>query len=79
MLQIISKDGMVVCMTAIPYPNKMVKNMKQAGYKFKNVEDHDLQNDVLNRMHVDSAENEAEKYNIDWFDLGSEEGVYDNA
>lgn len=39
MTQIISKDGVVVCVTTIPYPPKIIKAMKQAGYKVKTVEE----------------------------------------
>lgn len=38
MTQIITKDGRVVCVTTEPYPAWFIKNMKQAGYKIKNVE-----------------------------------------
>lgn len=37
MKQIISKDGKVVCTTTIPYPAKVIKEMKKAGYKVKEV------------------------------------------
>lgn len=39
MVQIISKDGKPVCATTIPYPDHVIKQMKRAGYKVKNVED----------------------------------------
>lgn len=39
MIQIISKDGKPVCATTIPYPDRIIKQMKRAGYKVKNVED----------------------------------------
>ena len=32
----ISKDGRVVCVTTVPYSPKVIKQMKQAGYKVKN-------------------------------------------
>ena len=35
MKQIISKDGVVVCVTTVPYPAAIIKDMKQAGYKIK--------------------------------------------
>ena len=38
MKQIISKDGVIVCVTTVPYPAKIIKDMKKAGYKIK-VED----------------------------------------
>lgn len=36
--QIISKDGKVYCYTTIPYPSDVIKQMKKAGYKVKEVE-----------------------------------------
>ena len=39
MKQIISKDGKVVCTTTVPYPNAVVKELKKAGYKIKEVEE----------------------------------------
>lgn len=38
MKQIISKDGVVLCETTVPYPAAMVKEMKKAGYKVVNKE-----------------------------------------
>lgn len=35
MKQTISKDGVIVCVTTVPYPPKIIKDMKQAGYKIK--------------------------------------------
>ena len=37
--QIISKNGVVKCVTAFPYPDDIVKQMKKAGYKVKTVEE----------------------------------------
>ncbi len=37
MKQIISKNGKVVCTTTVPYPPEVIKQMKQAGYKVKEV------------------------------------------
>lgn len=39
MKQIISKDGVVKCTTTIPYPPEVVKQMKKAGYKVKEIKD----------------------------------------
>ena len=39
MKQIISKDKRVVCVTSVPYPPAVIKEMKAAGYKIKEVED----------------------------------------
>ena len=35
MKQTISKDGVIVCVTTVPYPANIVKEMKKAGYKIK--------------------------------------------
>lgn len=34
---IITKDGKVFCVTSVPYPAEVVKQMKKAGYKVKEV------------------------------------------
>jgi hypothetical protein len=34
----ISKNGVIVCVTTVPYPAAIIKDMKKAGYKVK-VED----------------------------------------
>ena len=36
---IISKDGVVICVTSVPYPAWVIKDMKQHGYKIKTVEE----------------------------------------
>ena len=38
MKQIISKDGVIVCVTSVPYSAAVIRDMKKAGYKVK-VED----------------------------------------
>lgn len=38
MKQTISKDGVIVCVTTVPYPAAIIKDMKKYGYKVK-VED----------------------------------------
>ena len=35
MKQTISKDGVIVCVTSVPYPVDIIKDMKKAGYKVK--------------------------------------------
>lgn len=35
---IISRDGMVICVTSIPYPDWIIRDMKRAGYKIKTEE-----------------------------------------
>ena len=37
MAQIISKDGKVKCVTQIPYPPEIIRQMKRAGYKVKEI------------------------------------------
>lgn len=39
MTQIISKDGRVICVTTVPYPAWIIKDMKRAGYKIQEVDD----------------------------------------
>ena len=38
MTQTISKDGVIVCVTTVPYSAAIVKGMKKAGYKIKTEE-----------------------------------------
>ena len=38
-MQIISKGGRVCCRTFTDYPAEIVKNMKKAGYKVKELKD----------------------------------------
>ena len=33
MKQIISRDGVVICVTSVPYPAFIIRDMKNAGYK----------------------------------------------
>ena len=33
MKQIIMRDGKVLCVTTVPYPKDIVKQMKKSGYK----------------------------------------------
>lgn len=35
MKQIISRDGVVICVTSVPYPAFIIKDMKAAGYKVR--------------------------------------------
>ena len=35
MKQIISRDGVVICVTTVPYPAFIINDMKRAGYKIK--------------------------------------------
>jgi hypothetical protein len=39
MKQIISKDGVVKCVSSDPYPPKIIKMLKEAGYKIKTIGD----------------------------------------
>lgn len=35
MKQVISRDGVVLCVTSVPYPAFIIKDMKEAGYKIR--------------------------------------------
>lgn len=35
MIQTIIKDGKVYCVTSVPYPPEVIRQMKKAGYKVK--------------------------------------------
>lgn len=37
MKQLITKDGKTYCITTVPYPPQVIKSMKQAGYKVKEI------------------------------------------
>lgn len=39
MIQVISRDGVVICVTTVPYPNWVIRDMKQNGYKIINSDD----------------------------------------
>lgn len=39
MMQIITKNNKVVCVTSVPYDKDTIKCMKNAGYKIKEVAD----------------------------------------
>ena len=39
MKQIISKDKKVYCVTSAPYPKEIIKQLKSAGYKIKEIDD----------------------------------------
>lgn len=39
MKQIISFDKKVKCVTTVPYPPEIIKSMKKAGYKVREVKD----------------------------------------
>ena len=41
MIQKIIKDGKVECVTTVPYPPEVIKQMKKAGYKVKECKDDD--------------------------------------
>ena len=36
---IISRDGVVICVTSVPYENRIFRDMKENGYKIKKVEE----------------------------------------
>lgn len=35
MKQVIMRDGVVICVTSVPYPAFIIRDMKQAGYTIK--------------------------------------------
>jgi hypothetical protein len=35
MRQVISRDGVVICVTSVPYPAFIIRDMKAAGYTVK--------------------------------------------
>ena len=37
MTQVISRDGVVICITSVPYQDWIIRDMKKYGYKIKNV------------------------------------------
>ena len=37
MIQIITKDNKVFCKTTVPYPPQIIRDMKKAGYKVKEI------------------------------------------
>ena len=37
MIQIITKNNKVLCKTTVPYPPQVIREMKKAGYKIKEV------------------------------------------
>jgi predicted fused transcriptional regulator/phosphomethylpyrimidine kinase len=39
MKEIISKDGVVKCVSNVPHPPEVIKALKKAGYKIKTVSD----------------------------------------
>lgn len=46
MIQIILRNGKVLCTTTVPYPKDIIKQMKKSGYTIKIKED--TKNDVKN-------------------------------
>lgn len=44
MVQLIIKDKKVKCRTTVPYPPDVIKAMKKAGYKIKEIPDEDVKN-----------------------------------
>lgn len=39
MMYIVTKDNKIYCQTTVPYPPEIVKQMKKAGYKVKEVKE----------------------------------------
>lgn len=36
---IITRDGAVICVTSVPYENRIFRDMKENGYKIKKVDE----------------------------------------
>lgn len=39
MIQIITKNNKILCQTTVPYPPQIIREMKKAGYKIKELPD----------------------------------------
>jgi hypothetical protein len=39
--QVITRDGIVICVTSVPYPAFIIRDMKNAGYKIRTEESND--------------------------------------
>jgi predicted fused transcriptional regulator/phosphomethylpyrimidine kinase len=48
MTQLIIKDKKVMCRTTVPYPPDVIKAMKKAGYKIKEVPDENVEGEIKN-------------------------------
>jgi predicted fused transcriptional regulator/phosphomethylpyrimidine kinase len=48
MTQLIIKDKKVMCRTTVPYPPDIIKAMKKAGYKIKEVPDKNVEGEIKN-------------------------------
>ena len=48
-MQIISKNGRVYCKTKVHYPEEVIKSMKKAGYKVKEINDSGGKNERVQR------------------------------
>lgn len=48
MTQLIIKDKKVMCRTTVPYPPDIIKAMKKAGYKIKEVPDDKVEGEIKN-------------------------------
>ena len=35
---VITRDGVVICVTSVPYPNSIFRDMKENGYKIRKEE-----------------------------------------
>lgn len=46
-MQVISKNGKVLCVTETPYPAETVKIMKSAGYEIKTTKSKNSKRDML--------------------------------
>ena len=39
MIQVITKNGVKMCTTSVPYDEETIKQMKKAGYRVKTIDD----------------------------------------
>lgn len=48
MVQLIIKDKQIKCRTTVPYPPDVIKAMKKAGYKIKEIPDENVEGEIKN-------------------------------
>lgn len=58
MIQIVSKNGVDICVTSVPYHPSDVRTMKQAGYKIRNEESDDSMKRIASLIRIDHSDDE---------------------
>lgn len=48
MAQAIIKDKEVKCITTVPYPPEIIRDMKKAGFKIKEIPDEEVKDGIKN-------------------------------